>query len=186
MHMGRRPPHRLPSNIGKVRAVNFVSVNDVSRGDRAIFDEIRAYQTLKFAFGGGTNHPHKASRRRRGLDLLFSKALIVVTNGADGWRGEDVVSIIDKDYGSVGMLTKINSVETAGSRREFDNAHRSVNLEDAATVSAVISDPELLTQLIKRKNVRNAPRVEVDRGITEISLEGGIESAFVAVDVDGA
>ena len=102
--MLRCPTSCLPSNVGKVRAINFVSIKDVSSSNRAVFDEIHVYQTLEFLLGRGTNHTHEAASRCCCLNLFFCKALILLTNGVHGKGGIGKVSIIDKNKGSIGVL----------------------------------------------------------------------------------
>ena len=74
----------------------------------------------------------------------------MLTNGAYGWRGIGEVSIIDENNSSIGILTKVNSVETAVCGAEFNDASCGMNFKDAVTVGAVICYPEFLTQLIER------------------------------------
>jgi hypothetical protein len=56
-----------------------------------------------------------------------------------------------------------------------------MDLKDAPTVIAVISDSKFLTQTVERKDVSNAARIIIYWGSTEIGFLRGVERPFVAM-----
>jgi len=70
-------------------------------------------------------------------------------------------------------------------RLEFDQTRASENLKYTPTIGAIVSDLELLSELVERENVSNAPGIKEDWCMTKISFVSGVKGALVAVDANG-
>ncbi len=76
------------------------------------------------------------------------------------------------------------SLQVVGGRGKLDHPCHSMDLEDAATIFAVVGNVKFLSQPIERENVGNPPGVKVDWCIAKIRLESCVQCAFVAVDAN--
>ncbi len=77
------PADCLSADVDEIGTEDGVSVNDIFVSDRAVFDVIVTYHSLKIAFRWSADHCHEAVGPVGVLDLFLGEAFVVLANSVD-------------------------------------------------------------------------------------------------------